>query len=81
MSRQDIADYLGPTSETVSRTSTRLEHDGAIKIISGGMGLLHPARAEALAAPERIDPMGQFDPYQRPSLSARHTSQEILKRF
>jgi DeoR/GlpR family transcriptional regulator of sugar metabolism len=58
MSRQDIADYLGPTSETVRRTFTRLEHDGAIQIISGGMRLLDPA--EALAAPERIDPWGSL---------------------
>jgi CRP/FNR family transcriptional regulator, nitrogen fixation regulation protein len=32
MSRQDIADYLGLTIETVSRTLTMLEHDGAIEL-------------------------------------------------
>ena len=49
MSRQDIADHLGPTSETVSRTFTRLKRDGVIEIMSGGMRLLDPTRAEALA--------------------------------
>jgi len=32
MSRQDIADYLGLTIETVSRTLTMLESDGAIEL-------------------------------------------------
>jgi CRP/FNR family nitrogen fixation transcriptional regulator len=32
MSRQDIADYLGLTIETVSRTLSQLERDGAIRL-------------------------------------------------
>jgi CRP/FNR family transcriptional regulator len=50
MSRQDIADYLGLTIETVSRTFTRFERDGVIEILPGSICLLDPARAEALAA-------------------------------
>jgi CRP/FNR family transcriptional regulator len=50
MSRQDIADYLGLTIETVSRTFTKLERDGVIEIVPGGIRLTDPRRAEALAA-------------------------------
>ena len=34
MSRQDMADYLGLTIETVSRTLTRLREDGLIRLLS-----------------------------------------------
>lgn len=50
MSRQDIADYLGLTIETVSRTFTKLEREGVIGIVPGGIRLIDPQRAEALAA-------------------------------
>ncbi len=50
MGRQDIADFLGLTIETVSRTFTRLERDGLIDIVPGGVGLADLERVEALAA-------------------------------
>ncbi|MFZ2159523.1 MAG: helix-turn-helix domain-containing protein [Bradyrhizobium sp.] len=50
MSRQDIADFLGLTIETVSRTFTKLERDRVIGIMPGSVSLLDPARAEAMAA-------------------------------
>lgn len=50
MGRQDIADFLGLTIETVSRTFTKLERDGVIEIAPGKVSFLDTARAEALAA-------------------------------
>jgi CRP/FNR family transcriptional regulator, anaerobic regulatory protein len=50
MGRQDIADFLGLTIETVSRTFTKLERDGLIDIVPGGVGLADLERVEALAA-------------------------------
>ncbi|MEQ9689780.1 MAG: helix-turn-helix domain-containing protein [Bauldia litoralis] len=45
MSRQDIADYLGLTIETVSRTLTRLEDDHAIEIPTSRRIVLRDKRA------------------------------------
>lgn len=45
MSRQDIADYLGLTIETVSRTLTRLEDDAAIEIPTSRRIVLRDKRA------------------------------------
>jgi CRP/FNR family transcriptional regulator len=50
MSRQDIADYLGLTIETVSRTLTRFEREKLLIIIAGGVRLLDPTRAGSIAA-------------------------------
>ena len=50
MSRQDIADYLGLTIETVSRTLTRFEREKMLVIVTGGVRLLDWTRAEAMAA-------------------------------
>ena len=40
MRRSDIADYLGLTIETVSRSLSRLKRDGVIKDVHGGRSLL-----------------------------------------
>ena len=48
--RPDIADYLGLTIETVSRTFTKPERDEVIEIMQRGIRLSDPARVEALAA-------------------------------
>ena len=50
MNRRDIADYLGLTIETVSRILTRFEREKMLTIVAGGVCLLDPDRAEAMAA-------------------------------
>lgn len=50
MRRQDIADYLGLTIETVSRTLTWFEHQKMLCIVPSGVRLLDPARVAAIAA-------------------------------
>jgi CRP/FNR family transcriptional regulator len=50
MSRQDIADFLGLTIETVSRTLSRLARERAILIVPGGVRLLDQDRMERLAS-------------------------------
>jgi len=49
MSRQDIADFLGLTIETVSRTLSRFAREKAILIVPDGVRLLDPSRLEQLA--------------------------------
>jgi CRP/FNR family transcriptional regulator len=49
MPRQDIADFLGLTLETVSRMFARLARENVILIVPDGVRLLDVARIEALA--------------------------------
>jgi CRP/FNR family transcriptional regulator len=50
MSRQDIADFLGLTIETVSRTFTKLAKDKTILIVPDGVRLLNTDHMELVAA-------------------------------
>jgi CRP/FNR family transcriptional regulator, anaerobic regulatory protein len=50
MGRQDIADFLGLTIETVSRTLTALERDAMILIVPDGVRLLKPQSLERVSA-------------------------------
>lgn len=50
MSRLDIADFLGLTIETVSRTLTRLARDNVVAIVPEGVRLVDSRRIEQLAA-------------------------------
>ena len=50
MSRQDIADHLGLTIETVSRTFSNFAREGTIAIMRHGVDLLNRKKIEKLAA-------------------------------
>jgi len=50
MGRQDIADHLGLTIETVSRMLTRFDRERTILIVPGGVRGRDEARLESLAA-------------------------------
>lgn len=50
MGRQDIADHLGLTIETISRMLTRLDREKIILIVPGGVRLLDLDRLQRLAA-------------------------------
>lgn len=50
MSRQDIADYLGLTIETVSRTLTKLAKEKTVVVVPDGVRLLSTDRLDQLAA-------------------------------
>ncbi|RTL49566.1 MAG: cyclic nucleotide-binding domain-containing protein [Bradyrhizobiaceae bacterium] len=50
MSRQDIADYLGLTIETVSRTLTKLAREKIILVVPDGVRLLSSERLDHLTA-------------------------------
>jgi len=48
MTRQDIADYLGLTIETVSRMITKLARDRVLLVVPGGIRVLDNSRLDAL---------------------------------
>lgn len=50
MSRQDIADFLGLTIETVSRTLSKMAQDDIITILPHGVRLTNTSKIERLAA-------------------------------
>lgn len=50
MGRQDIADFLGLTIETVSRTLNRMARDKLIVIVPDGVRVLDMARLDAVAS-------------------------------
>ena len=50
MGRQDIADFLGLTIETVSRTLNRMARDRLLVIVPDGVRVLDAPRLEALAS-------------------------------
>ena len=50
MGRLDIADHLGLTIETVSRTLSRLDRDGCILIVPGGVRIIDQARLDRMSA-------------------------------
>ncbi len=50
MSRDDIGDYLGLTTETVSRTFTQIKQGGSINLLPGGkVEMADRARLEDIA--------------------------------
>lgn len=54
MTRAEIADYLGLTTETVSRVTSRLKVSGVIRLLSlSDIAILRPAALEALAQGEQ----------------------------
>ena len=58
MNRQDIADYLGLTIETVSRTLTKFAREKILVIVPDGIRLIDAERLDSLAGGVNIF----FDP-------------------
>ncbi len=50
MTRQDIADFLGLTIETVSRAISKLAREKALLVVPDGVRLLDVERLEKIAA-------------------------------
>lgn len=50
MTRQDLADYLGLTLETVSRVISRLGRERVLLVVPNGIRILNSARLEELGA-------------------------------
>jgi CRP/FNR family transcriptional regulator len=50
MTRQDIADYLGLTLETVSRTISKLQRQHIVLVVPDGLRVVDPAALEALGS-------------------------------
>lgn len=50
MTRQDLADYLGLTLETVSRSVSKLAREKVVLVVPDGLRILDPARLEEIGA-------------------------------
>lgn len=50
MTRQDLADYLGLTLETVSRVISKFGRERVLLVVPDGIRILNPARLEELGA-------------------------------
>jgi CRP/FNR family transcriptional regulator len=50
MTRQDLADYLGLTLETVSRIVSKLAREKVVLVVPDGLRIMNPARLEEVGA-------------------------------
>lgn len=75
MSREDIADYLGLNTETVSRIFSKIKKSGLVRFLAPTEYVIPDMAAIARRLPVPIEPAGQSD-FPLP-LSANGTAQEI----